>query len=87
MKKNIYINERRHERPVFVYVRTKTYIVHVYMSCAATAKLISAFDFTIRIEQSLFYFSPRCQAIMHILWLQRPVRVEPCRKPRQSIFS
>ena len=60
-----------------IYAKLKTQI-----SFAVTAKLISAFVFAIRIEQSLYYLNPIFQASSHLLWLlYRPVCVGPGRKP------
>ena len=51
------------------------------------AQLISAFVFTIRIVQSLYYLNPKFQASSHLLWLYRSVCVGPGRKPRRPVFS
>ena len=64
------------------YAKTKTQI-----SFAVTAKLISAFVFTTRILQSLFFLNPEIQASSHLLWLYRPVCVGPGLKPRRPVFS
>ena len=60
----------------FAYVKTKAQI-----SFAVTAKLISAFVFTTRIVQFLFYLNPKFQASSSFLCLYRPVCVGPVRKP------
>ena len=52
----------------------------------ASAKLITAFVFAIRIVQSLFYLNPKFQASGHLLWLYSPVCVGPGRKPRKTAF-
>ena len=68
--------------PLVSYAKTKTQI-----SCAVTAQLISAFNFAIRIAQSLFYLHPKFQASSHLLWLYSPGCVRPGRKPRRPVFS
>ena len=45
------------------------------------AKLISAFVFTTRIVQFLYYLNPKFQASSSFLCLYRPVFVGPVRKP------
>ena len=77
------LNEPRHEKTgFFAYAKTKTQI-----SFAVTAKLISAFVFTKRIVQFLFYLNPKFQASSHLVWLYSPVCVGPGRKPRRPVFS
>ena len=63
-------------KPAFAYAKTKTQI-----SFAVTAKLISAFVFATRIEQSLFYLNPKFQACSHLLWLYSLVCTGPGQKP------
>ena len=84
MFENVYDSyEPRHEKTgFFAYAKTKTQI-----SFAVTAKLISAFVFTIRIVQSLYFLNPKFQASRHLLWLCSPVCVGPGRKPRRPVFS
>ena len=53
----------------------------------ATAQLISAFVFAIRIEKFLLYINPKCQAFSHLLWLYSLVCVGFGRKPRRPVFS
>ena len=60
----------------FAYAKTKEQI-----SFAITAKLISAFVFTTRIIQFLFFLNPKFQASSHPLLLHRPVCVGPGQKP------
>ena len=69
-------------KPAFSYAKTKTQI-----SFAVTAKLISAFVFTTRIVQSLYFLNPKFQASRHLLLLYSPVCVRPGRKPRRPVFS
>ena len=64
------------------YAKTKTQI-----SFGVTAKLISAFVFTIRMVQSLFYLNPKFQGSDYLQWLYSPVYVGPGRKPRRPVFS
>ena len=52
-----------------------------------TAQLISAFVFTMRIVQPLYYLNPKFQASSHLLWLYSPVCVRPGRTPRRTVFS
>ena len=52
-----------------------------------TAKLISAFVFTTRIVQSLYFLNPKFQASSHLLWLYSPVCVGHGRKPRRPVFT
>ena len=66
----------------FAYAKTKAQI-----SFAVTAKLISAFVFTTRIVQFLYFLNPLFQASSYILWLYSPVCVGPGRKPRRPVFS
>ena len=54
---------------------------------ADPAKLISAFVFTTRIVQFLFYLNLKFQASSSFLSLYRPVCVGPGRKPRRAVFS
>ena len=51
------------------------------------SKLISAFVFTIRIVQSLYFLNLKNQASSHLVWLYSPVCVGPGRKPRRPVFS
>ena len=67
---------------MFAYAKTKTQI-----SFAVTAKLISAFVFTTRIVQSLYFLNPKFQASSHLLWPYSMVCVGPGRKPRRPFFS
>ena len=69
-------------KPVFCICENKTQI-----SFAVTAKLISAFVFTIRIEHSLYHLNSKFQASSHFLWLYSLVCVGPGRKPRRPVFS
>ena len=69
-------------KPAFSYVKTKTQI-----SFAVTAKLISAFVFATRIEQSLYFLYTKFQASSHLVWLYSLVYVGPGRKPRRPVFS
>ena len=66
----------------FACAKTKTQI-----SCAVTAKLISAFVFARRIVQSLLFLNTKFQASSHFLWLYSPVCVGHGRKPRRHVFS
>ena len=68
-------------QPVFCICEKKTQI-----SFAVTAKLISAFVFTTRIVQSLYFLNPKFQASSHLLWLYSPVCVGPGRKPPKTGF-
>ena len=68
-------------KPDFAYAKTKTQI-----SFAVTAKLISAFVFASRLEQSLCLLNSKFQASSSILWLYNPVCVGPGRKPRRPVF-
>ena len=61
---------------IFAYAKTKAQI-----SFAVTAKLISAFVFTTRIVQSLYFLYLKFQAASHLLWWYSPVCVGPGRKP------
>ena len=70
------IEPRREKTGCFAYVKTKTQI-----SFAATAKLISAFVFALRIVQFLYYLNLKFQASSRLLWLYSPVCVGPGRKP------
>ena len=79
----IMVSEPRYEKTVFfAYAKTKTQI-----SFAVTAKLISAFVFTTRIEQSLYFLYTKFQTSSHLVWLYSPVCVGPGRKPRRPVFS
>ena len=51
-------------KPAFACAKTKTQI-----SCAVIVQLISAFVFTTRIVQSLYFLNPKFQASSHLLWL------------------
>ena len=51
------------------------------------ADLISAFVFTTRIVQFLFFLNPKFQVSSHLLCLYRLVCVRPGRKPRRPVFS
>ena len=57
------------------------------ISCAVTAKLISAFVFATGILQSPFFLNPKFQASSHLLWLYSPVCSGPGQKPRILVFS
>ena len=57
------------------------------ISFAVTAKLISAFDFSIQILQSLYFFNQKFQASSHLLWLYSLVCLGPGRKPPRPVFS
>ena len=75
--------EPRYEKTRFLHMqKTKMQI-----SCAATAQLISAFVFTIRIVQSLYYLNPKFQASSHLMWLYSLVCVGPGPKLRRLVFS
>ena len=52
-----------------------------------TAKLVSAFVFTPRIVQFLFFLNPKFLVSSHLLWLCSPVCVGPGLKPRRPVFS
>ena len=72
-------------KPAFcciAYAKIKTQI-----SFALTAKLISAFVFTIRIVQSFYFLNPKFQASSQLLWLYSPVCVGTGRKPLRPVFS
>ena len=60
----------------FAYAKTKTQI-----SCAVTAQLISAFVFTPRIVQSLYFLNPKFQASSHLQWLYSLVCVRLGQNP------
>ena len=64
------------ENRLFAYAKTKSQI-----SFTVTAKLISAFVFTTKIVQSLFFLNPKFQASSYLLWLHSLVFVGPGRKP------
>ena len=49
----------------------------LHSNCAADQRLY----FAIRIEQSLYYLSPKVQTSSYVLWLYSPVCVGPGRKP------
>ena len=55
------------------YASAKT---KVQISFVVTAKLISAFVFSIRIVQFLYFSNPKFQASSHLLCLYRPVCVD-----------
>ena len=57
------------------------------ISFMVTAKLISAFVFTARIVQSLYFLYTKFQASSHLVWLYSLVCVGPGRKPRRPVFS
>ena len=63
-------------KPTICIGKTKAQI-----SFAVTAKLISAFVFSTRIVQFLFYLNPKFQASSSFLCLYRSVCVGPVRKP------
>ena len=69
-------------KPDFAIAKTKT-----QFSFVVIAKLISAFVFATRIEQSLFFQNPKFQAASHLMWLYSSVCVGPGRKPRRPVFS
>ena len=75
------IFEPRHEKTSFLHMRKQTQI-----SFVVTAKLISAFVFTRRIVQSLYFRNPKFQASSHLLWLYSPICVGPGLKPRRPFF-
>ena len=79
-------NEPLREKPAFCMCENKD-ADQLRGYFAVTAKLISAFVFTIRIEQSLYYLHPKFQASSHLLWLYSPVCVGPSRKSRRPVFS
>ena len=54
---------------------------------AATAKLISAFVFAIRIVQFLFNLNTKFQASSPFLWLYSLFGMKPGREPRRPVFS
>ena len=64
---------------LFAYTKTKTQI-----SFVVTAKLISAFVFTTRILQSLYFLNPKFQGSSHLLWLYSLVCVRPGRNPEDQ---
>ena len=70
------------KKRIFAYAKTKTQI-----SCAVTAKLISAFVFATWIVQSLYFLNSNFQASIHLQWLCSPFRGGPGRKPRRPVFS
>ena len=75
--------EPRYEKTgFFAYAKTKMLI-----SFAVTAKLISAFVFTTRIVQPIYFLYTKFQASSHLVWLYSLVCVEPGRKPRRPVFS
>ena len=51
------------------------------ISFTVTAKLISAFVFTTRIVQFLYFLNPKFPASSHLLCLHSPVSVRPDRNP------
>ena len=53
------------ENRLFAYAKTKTLI-------SFAAKLISAFVFATRIEQSLYFLNPKFQASSLLLWRVQP---------------
>ena len=57
------------------------------ISFTVTAKLISAFVFTTRIVQSLYFLNPKFQASSYLLWLYSLVCIGPGRKPQRPVFS
>ena len=65
-----------------IYAKTK-----VQISFAVTVKLISAFVFTTRIVQFLYFVNPEFPASSHLLFLYSSVCVRPVRKPRRLAFS
>ena len=67
-------------KPDFAYAKTKALI-----SCSVTARLISAFVFTARIVQLLFYLNPKFQASNYFQRLERPVCARPGRKPQRPV--
>ena len=60
----------------YAYAKTKAQI-----SFAVTAKLISAFVFTTRIAQTLYFLNPKFPASNSILCLYSLVCVRPVRQP------
>ena len=75
-KTYIHIGAASWENQRFAYAKTKAQI-----SFAVTAKLISAFVFATRIEQTLYFLNMKFHASSCLLWLYRPVCVGPVRKP------
>ena len=70
-------NELRHEKTQhFAYAKTK-----MKNGYAVTAKQISAFVFTTRIVQSLFFLIPKFPVSSHLLCLYSWVCVRPVQKP------
>ena len=69
-------------KPFFAYAKTKTQI-----SCAVTAKLISAYVFATWIVQTLYFLNPTFQASSQLLWLYSLVCIGHGRKPRRPVFS
>ena len=67
----------------------KTYILHMRKQRRrpVTAQLISAFVFTSKIVQFVFFLNPNFQAPNHLLWLYSSVCFGPGRKPRRQVFS
>ena len=65
----------------------KTGFLHMRKQRRRSRKLISAFVFTTRIVQFLFYLNPKFQASNHLLWLYSSIRVGPGRNPRRPVFS
>ena len=76
-------NEPRHEKTGFLHYENKD----ADQLRGKTAKLISAFVFTTRIVQSLYFLNPNFQASGHLLWMFSPVCNGPGRKPRRPVFS
>ena len=72
------LNEPHCEKTGFLHMRKKT---KTQISFAVTAKMISAFVFTTRIEQFLYFLIPKFQVSIHLLWLYSPVCVGLARKP------
>ena len=49
------------------------------------AQLISAFVFATKEVQFFYFRNPKCQTSSYLLWLYRPVCVEPGSKPKYRI--
>ena len=66
---------------IFAYAKTKT-----QFSFAVTTKLISAYVFTARIVQFLYFLNTKFKASSHLLLLHSLVCVGPDREPRRPVF-
>ena len=85
MRAHVVLNEPRYEKTGFLHIRKQKRRTQI--SCAVTAQLISAFDFAVRIVQSLYYLNPKFQASSHLMWLYSSVCVGPGGKLRRPVFS